>query len=262
MMKLNFLRPSILPFLFILFSISACDTGHGDSATPSQPPPPATGILNGSVAPLEGITSVSLDTINGGERYNRKVGTDGKFQFTDVIAGEYNIRMNTTPLYTPPSPQRVTIAGGQNVTQQSIVLKYNASLQTGKIDFIVNGSPYSIFYDALFLSYLSPAFRLTGSTSPHPNYYYLDISLPNVSDTGSFDLYNSPYYVSLFYYASINANDAWYWSSQSGGSGTVHVTALNTTTRTVSGTVSASLTPQGASPGTKEFYATFTNIRY
>ena len=254
--KFNLQTRGIIFIVFLFVAATSCNKENGGTTTP-----PAPGTLSGSFTPTSSATAVSLDTITGGQKYTVTPNADGTFSFSSVLPGQYKLRVTPTTIYNTPVQSSVSVTSGNNTAVPAVTLTYNSAAQTGNINFTLNGTAYTIFNDGLFLSYTSPVFQLTGGTPSTPSYYYLDLKLSSVSGTGTFNITSSASYISTFYYTS-PGNAGGYWSTNNGGTGSVTITTLNTTTRSASGTFTGTLAPQGASVGTKTISGTFTNVLY
>lgn len=254
--KLNYKTVFLFYFVFLIISFISCIQ---ENSTPTTPP--ASGTVSGSVSPSTAVTSVSLDTVTGGQKYLETPNPDGTFKFSSVLPGQYKLRVMPITIYNMPTQVSVSVTLGNTTTIPVINLSYNTAAQTGIVNFGLDGTPYTIYYNELFLTYSSFIFNLTGGTPSIPSYYYFDLKLNSISVAGTYNISNSPSYISIFYYTS-PGNNAGYWSTNNGGAGTVNITTLNTTTRTASGTFSGTLVPQGVSVGTKQINGTFTNVLY
>ena len=222
--------------------------------------PPISATISGSITPVRGVLSISLEMENGIIKETIVPSSDGKFTFSPVEAGKYKIKVANTSLYKATSPLMIE-ANSPTVTLPPITLTYEPAGQTGIVNFTVDNVPYSIFYDAITLNYTTTAFNLNGSTPTNPSYYSFDLKLNGTVNAGTYNLLNSPSYLSISYYTS-PSNSAGNWSTNNGGTATVTITSLNTTTRTASGSFTGSLVPQGSSSGTKQISGTFTNVVY
>jgi hypothetical protein len=233
------------------------DTSISPPNTSSTSP----GSVNGSVNPAYAVISITLSSTTGGQSYSTTPNSNGDFTFTSIPVGSYILNVATISLYHTPTGVNVTITSGNNTQVNAITLTYNNSAQTGIINYTLDGVSYTDYPNYVGLGYSNNNFRLTGATNSNPSYYYLDISLLNVTNPGVYNTTYNSSYISLFHYASPGNADG-YWSTNNGGSGAVNITMINTSNRTMSGTFSGTLVPQGISIGTKQISGSFSNVVY
>lgn len=233
--------------------VSACRKSSDKNTVP-RISATTTSILQGVITPREStiaVEAIKAGSLNPSARVTPDAGS-GAFEFLDLSAGSYTVRVIATPMFTPINDLTINLESGQ---RKDVGILYVYPLSAGPtIYYNVNDAAKK---GVVTIQYASPKLsiahvdiikRYAGTAEQMIDQYTLDINLDNITETGTYicDATTSSYvnYVRAVPSTGIIITGRpWItWSSlNTGGSARVVITSIDTVAKTISGTLTATL---------------------
>jgi len=236
------------------------------------------GTISGTISPAgKAIAVQALDTKSF--VHSATLDASGAFKFSDLSADTYSISIVPTSGFTARSSGLpVTVTAGHD-TQMGALLLYpsSGSNSLNYLSYNVDGNPGAL-KTTYSCAYVGPNLIISARTTEYRQnasslivqvvVNQLDLILDNVNGVGSYNCkgtssstiklsnrQTSPFGVSPLYTWSIN---------NTGGSGTVQITAIDLVNRTIGGTFTATVVPEnGGATGNKVITSgVFANVAY
>jgi hypothetical protein len=231
--------------------LGSCDADNSDIASSGD------GSISGQVQPTNAVVRVSAVSSTN-RTFSRQTGVvGGTYSFTNIPDGTYTLSYTPAAGYRTPAAQSVSVSGGGAATAAPVTAVASGSNPAaGTNAFAVDGGTSTT-------ASLATASEMGGS---------LAIVLGNASGasvsmailgfsgtTGTYPLTGT----SLLSYSLTSGTTVQQWSTAgSGGAGSVTITAVGTSPRSVSGTFTATAVPGQGATGNKAITGSFSNLAY
>jgi len=240
-----------------LFTATVSCTKKQDDPTP---PAIATGTVDGTITPVGSINYAVLTLPGATNGVLAAPDVQGYFKFSNVAAGSYNLSFQEASGYIAPSARTITVAGGGTTSVGSITVSpsgpSSATLR-GTATWTRDNSNYTstTIGGSVTLTNGTPSsFNLLATAQNGNAAEIMGLNLPYFNGVGTYRLENVQFSGNATYVRTSGGIPfgSFRTSGYSGLLGTVTVTTVNTTARTIAGTFGyTAYDPQGsASSGT------------
>jgi len=244
--------------LLICLLVAGCSKEHDRVApvpdtttTPSVPKPgvtKATGSLSGKAAPagiLRIITAKSLD----GKTFEIDADLNtGEFTFDKLPEGTYTVAFSTSPYYYETVSTAVLVAAGKNTDAGTLIAREKTFALSCKVNGAYQGWNWQGHYSSSGL--FQVASYSYGTVDGHHDYeikYRLSISIDNLTAPGSYTC-NANAGAGISYVGVRNGSPvSWQGTNIGSSTGTIIITKIDRTARTIKGTFTAKLAPAPSS---------------
>jgi hypothetical protein len=113
------------------------------SKTTDPTPPATTGLISGTVSPVDALMSVTATSAGGLTFVARPVATTGVFTLPDLAPGTYTLSFEPAAGYATPAARTASVTASQTTSAGTILVSTDGSIRSGSMSWSVNGVTYS-----------------------------------------------------------------------------------------------------------------------